>query len=155
MDSADELSNAIRQLYGIIDTLESDFSDHERHFTLDGHLLGSIGEVYVAERYNIRLFVSSFKGHDGVIKDRRERLVQIKVTQSRTRKKAIGLSSEPEWLLVLQVSVEGEFIEVYNGPGDIVWNLVKDKPKPSNGQYQVALRRLLELNESVADDDRI
>ena len=155
MDSADELSNAIRQLYGITDTLESDFSDHERHFTLDGHLLGSIGEVYVAERYNIRLFVSSFKGHDGVIKDRRERLVQIKVTQSRTRKKAIGLSSEPEWLLVLQVSVEGEFIEVYNGPGDIVWNLVKDKPKPSNGQYQVALRRLLELNESVADDDRI
>ena len=155
MDSADELSNAIRQLYGITDTLESDFSDHERHFTLDGHLLGSIGEVYVAERYNIRLFVSSFKGHDGVIKDRRERLVQIKVTQSRTRKTAIGLSSEPEWLLVLQVSVEGEFIEVYNGPGDIVWNLVKDKPKPSNGQYQVALRRLLELNESVADDDRI
>lgn len=155
MDSADELSNAIRQLYGIIDTLESDFSDHERHFTLDGHLLGSIGEVYVAERYNIRLFVSSFKGHDGVTKDRRERLVQIKVTQSRTRKRAIGLSSEPEWLLVLQVSVEGESIEVYNGPGDIVWNLVKDKPKPSNGQYQVALRRLLELNESVADDDRI
>ena len=155
MHSTDELRNTIRQLYGIIDTLETHFSEHERHFTLDGHLLGSIGEVYVAERYNIKLFISSFKGHDGITKDGSERLVQIKVTQSRARKKAIGLSSEPKWLLVLQVNDEGEFIEVYNGPGDIVWNLVKDKPKPSNGQYQVALSRLLELNESVADDDRI
>ena len=155
MHSTDELRNTIRQLYGIIDTLETHFSEHERHFTLDGHLLGSIGEVYVAERYNIKLFISSFKGHDGITKDGNERLVQIKVTQSRARKKAIGLSSEPKWLLVLQVNDEGEFIEVYNGPGDIVWNLVKDKPKPSNGQYQVALSRLLELNESVADDDRI
>lgn len=155
MHSTDELSDAIKQLYGVIDTLETDFSEHERHFTLDGHLLGSIGEVYAAERYNIKLFISSFKGHDGVTKDERERLVQIKVTQSRARKKAIGLSSEPKWLLVLQVNDGGEFIEVYNGPGDIVWNLVKDKPRPTNGQYQVALSRLLELNESVADDDRI
>ncbi len=155
MHSTDELSDAIRQLYRIIDTLETDFSEHNRRFTLDGHLLGSIGEVYVAERYNIKLFISSFKGHDGITKDGSERLVQIKVTQSRARKKAIGLSSEPKWLLVLQVNDEGEFIEIYNGPGDIVWNLVKDKQKPSNGQYQVALSRLLELNESVADDDRI
>ena len=107
MHSTDELRNTIRQLYGIIDTLETHFSEHERHFTLDGHLLGSIGEVYVAERYNIKLLISSFKGHDGITKDGSERLVQIKVTQSRARKKAIGLSSEPKWLLVLQVNDEG------------------------------------------------
>lgn len=155
VDQISGLGDAIRRLYEIVDSLETGYSKYERHFTLDGHLLGSIGEVYVAKRYNVRLLTSSAKGHDGITNDGRERLVQIKVTQERARKKAIGLSSEPEWLIVLQVSDRGKFSEVYNGRGEAVWNLVKDKPMPQNGQRQVTLGTLRELNQSVPDVDRI
>ena len=112
------LSEEIRRLYGIVDELESVCCEHGRHFTLDGHLLGSIGEVYAAERYGLRLLTSSAKRHDAVTED--GRLVQIKVTQSRAKKKTVPLSHEPDYLLVLVVDESGQFEEVYNGLVDLM-----------------------------------
>ena len=50
----------------------------KRPFTPDGHMIGSIGEVYAQEYYGIQLYDPSYKGHDGVWQ---EREVQIKTTQ--------------------------------------------------------------------------
>ena len=147
--SAAKLGDAIRKLYGLVNLLEEDYARYERHFTIDGHLLGSIGEVYAAERYGIELLKSSSKTHDGVSAD--GRLVQIKVTQ----RKSVALSSEPNYLLVLHVDEGGKFDEVYNGPGSSVWDLVRDKRLPKNGQYQISLTKLAGLNASVSEDDRI
>lgn len=55
MRKDEKLSESIRELYAIVNRLETDYSQHNRHFTLDGHLLGSIGEVYAAERYGCLL----------------------------------------------------------------------------------------------------
>lgn len=151
MRKDEKLSESIRELYAIVNRLETDYSQHNRHFTLDGHLLGSIGEVYATERYGIELTKSSSECHDGTTKDERKRDVQIKVTQRNT----IGLSSEPKYLIVLRIDERGSFEEVFNGPGDIVWELVKDKKLPKNGQYQISLSKLRALNENVALEDRI
>lgn len=151
MHKDEKLSETIRELYAIVNRLEADYSKHHRHFTLDGHLLGSIGEVYAAERYGIELAKSSSERHDGTTVDERKRRVQIKVTQ----RSSIGLSSEPEYLLVLKIDENGSFEEVFNGPGDIVWKLVKNKKLPKNGQYQISLSKLRTLNENVASADRI
>ena len=146
---AEKLSETIRTLYGIVRGLESDYECHNRHFTLDGHLLGSIGEVYAAERYGIKLYTSSAETHDGEAKD--GRLVQIKVTQ----RKSIGIGSEPAYLLVLHIDEMGGFHEVYNGPGGPVWDLVRNKPMPKNGQYQISLSKLTKLDAEVKGEDRI
>lgn len=151
MRKDEKLSESIRELYAIVNRLETDYSQHNRHFTLDGHLLGSIGEVYATERYGIEFAKSSSECHDGTTKDERKRDVQIKVTQRNT----IGLSSEPKYLIVLRIDERGSFEEVFNGPGDIVWELVKDKKLPKNGQYQISLSKLRTLNENVALEDRI
>ncbi len=151
MRKDEKLSESIRELYAIVNRLETDCSQHNRHFTLDGHLLGSIGEVYATERYGIELTKSSSECHDGTTKDERKRDVQIKVTQRNT----IGLSSEPKYLIVLRIDERGSFEEVFNGPGDIVWELVKDKKLPKNGQYQISLSKLRTLNKNVALEDRI
>lgn len=151
MHEDEKLSETIRELYAIVNRLETDYSQHNRLFTLDGHLLGSIGEVYAAERYGIELFRSSCERHDGETKDGTKRRVQVKVTQ----RSSIGLSSEPEYLLVLKIDKNGSFEEVFNGPGDIAWELVKNKKLPKNGQYQISLSELRTLNKNVAPDDRI
>lgn len=151
MRKDEKLSESIRELYAIVNRLETDYSQHNRHFTLDGHLLGSIGEVYATERYGIELTKSSSECHDGTTKDERKRDVQIKVTQRNT----IGLSSEPKYLVVLRIDERGSFEEVFNGPGDIVWKLVKDKKLPKNSQHQISLSKLRTLNENVALEDRI
>ena len=151
------LSQAIRDLYAIVDRLGEECAEHDRHFTLDGHLLGSIGEVYAAERYGISLYTSSKKAHDGWKVDAtgRRREVQIKVTQTRAKRKAAPISHKPDYLIVLLVDEDGSFEEVYNGPGTKVWDLVKDRPRPSNGQYQITLSKLRGLNAEVREVDRI
>lgn len=157
MKDAECLSQAIRDLYAIVDRLEEKCAEHGRHFTLDGHLLGSIGEVYAAERHGISLYTSSKKAHDGWKVDTagRRREVQIKVTQTRAKRRVVPISHKPDYLIVLLADEDGLFEEVYNGPGTKVWDLVKDRPKPSNGQYQIALGKLRELDAEVLEEDRV
>lgn len=157
MQDAECLSKAIRDLYAIVDRLGEECAEHDRHFTLDGHLLGSIGEVYVAERHGISLYTSSKKAHDGWKVDATGRRceVQIKVTQTRAKRKVVPISHQPDYLIVLLVDEDGSFEEVYNGPGTKVWDLVKDRPKPSNGQHQITLNKLRGLNAEVREEDRV
>ena len=66
----------IQELIKIVSDLETVFPG--RHFTIDGHLVGSIGEVMAAYYYGIDLYDASAKRHDGVVDGRQ---VQIKVMQ--------------------------------------------------------------------------
>lgn len=113
-----------------------------RHFTLDGHLVGSIGECLAAHYYGLTLLPASARAHDATCAAGE---VQIKTTQRST----IGIRCEPRHLLVLRLRPDGAFDEVFNGPGSLVWPLVQHKPRPSNGQYQVRLATLSRLMRSV------
>ena len=143
------LADIIRRLYDIVGELERDYGEHGRHFTVDGHLIGSIGEVYAAERYGIKLFTSSRPVHDGRASD--GRLVQVKVTQ----RDSVALSDNPDYLIVLKIDGAGRFIEIYNGPGKPVWDLFRNRVRPKNGQYQVSLSRLKAMAGDVEMCDRI
>ena len=61
------LSDKIKQLYKITNELEQTYPG--RKFTVDGHLVGSIGEVIVAEHYGLSLLPNSTKTHDAVSKE--------------------------------------------------------------------------------------
>ena len=147
MNNLQELTSIINELYALTARLEEIYPG--RHFTPDGHLVGSIGEVYARERCGIELFVASKKAHDGKAPD--GRLVQIKATQRRS----VGIYEEPSYLLVFSIDDEGHLTEVYNGPGRPVWQLFAGKKRPKTGQYQVSLSRLRALNEGVLPEDRI
>src|SRR5262245_63415335 len=101
---------------------------HGRHFTPDGHMVGSLGEALARYHYRIELAAASLYCHDGTCDGKQ---VQIKATQG----KRIALSSEPEHLLVLLLLRDGSIEERYNGPGGPVWKTVAHKPRPKNGQY--------------------
>ena len=76
----DEKMNMIKQqvqrLVEIVAQLEAEFPG--RHFTLDGHLVGSIGEVMAAYYYGIELYAASTEIHDGEVDGKK---VQIKISQ--------------------------------------------------------------------------
>ena len=147
VDKVQELTHIINELYELTGKLEGMYPG--RHFTPDGHLVGSIGEAFAAERYGISLFAAGHKTHDGTAPD--GRLVQIKATQRRS----VGISGEPDYLLVFSIDNESRIKEVYNGPGHPVWRLVAHKKLPKTGQYQVSLARLKELDQGVRPEDRI
>ena len=129
------LKKKLTELQCIVRDLETAFKNDNRKFTLDGHLLGSIGEMYSKLSYDIELYKPSTKGHDGKLKSNAE--VQIKITQG----KNIVLSSKPEHLIILSLKNDGEIEEIYNGSGDLVWNLTAAKTK------RISLTKIKTLNK--------
>jgi hypothetical protein len=126
----------VRELYGVVRRLEAMFPG--RHFTPDGHLVGSIGEAIASHYYGIELSPASTQGYDGIREGKR---VEVKATQGA----AVSLSSGPEHLLVLKLMPDGGFEEHYNGPGAPVWALLAKRKPTKNGQQQVRLTVLRAL----------
>ena len=138
------LEEKIRELYRITAELEEKYPG--RRFTLDGHLVGSIGEVLAAYYYGIDLYTASTEVHDGIIHDRE---VQIKITQQ----DSIQISAEPDYLIVLYLTKKGQVFEVYNGPGKEPWDSASKKDSHNNRHMRV--NRLMELDMKVSSEKRI
>jgi hypothetical protein len=62
-----QVPRLIRQLYAIAAELEAHFPG--RRFTLDGHLVGSIGEILAALHDGLVLLPSSSEGHGAPAED--------------------------------------------------------------------------------------
>lgn len=135
----------VRRLYEITSELERLFPG--RRFTLDGHLVGSIGEALAAHRYDLTLMRSSSKGHDAKAADGRR--VQVKVTQGHR----VALYSSPEHLLVLRLLPTGAVEEAYNGPGAPAWRRAGKRQK--NGQRTISFRRLHQVAARLRPADRL
>lgn len=137
----------VQQLYATVKELEEIFPG--RHFTPDGHMVGSLGECLVADAYALELRTASNKGYDAVTESGLE--IEIKATQSNS----VAFRCQPEHTIIIKIQPDGTFKEIYNGPGALVWEQFKGKRLPSNGQFQVSLTKLRKLNESVAQADRV
>ena len=74
----EEVKGLLDQLYAASGRLEALFPG--RKFTLDGHLVGSVGEVIAAYMLDLDLARASRQGHDAFAPDRRQ--VEIKLTAS-------------------------------------------------------------------------
>lgn len=135
----------IQELYSIIHKLEKHFPG--RHFTPDGHLIGSIGEVLASYHYGLELLSAGTETHDAKTHD--GKMVQIKATQG----KSIGIRSEPEYLLVLKILPTGETEEVFNGPGKLAWDSAGKMQK--NGQRSISVSKLKRLMENLGFKSRL
>ncbi len=143
MDNSSFVKEKITELLCIVEELEEKFPG--RRFSLDGHLLGSIGEVLAAEYYGITLFPNNTKTHDGEVDGKK---VQIKVTQG----DSVDIMDVPEYLLVLFLNKSDKNIyEVYNGP--CAW--LENYEKSGNGWYTRSLTTLFKLNNGVSDNERL
>ena len=139
------ITKIIQDLFETVRELELRYPG--RKFSIDGHLLGSLGEVIAAEYYGLTLLPNSYEKHDA--KDKQGRMVQIKATQINR----IAISSEPDYLIVIQITPDGNWSEIYNGAGSRVWNNAGKMQK--NGQRPISIAKLRSLMESVQENETI
>lgn len=139
MNDINYLYQQVKRLVHISSDLNKRF---DRSFTLDGHLMGSIGEVIAAYEYDIELLPASYKTHDAITSDKK--FIQIKITQG----KKINISSEPDYLLVLKLTDNEEIKEIYNGRGMSAWNGAGKENK--NGR-PISIAKLEHLNIEETD----
>jgi hypothetical protein len=134
-----DISRIVKQLYELVNELETLYP--HRRFTLDGHLVGSIGEILAAYQFDLDLLPHSSAGHDAVSREGKN--VEIKVTQ----RKSIGLRSKPDHLLVLKLNPDGNADVVFNGPGELAWNQAGKMQK--NGQKAISLSKLTLIMDNL------
>ena len=143
-DKMDMVKQQVQKLVGIVKELEAEFPG--RHFTLDGHLVGSIGEVMAAYYYGIELYIASTEIHDGEVDGKK---VQIKISQQDN----IVINHEPDYLIVLYLNKNGSIYEVYNGTGKLPWESASKRDSHNNKHMRV--NKLMEMDRTVPDEDRI
>ena len=143
-EKMEKIQKRVQELISIVRELEADFPG--RHFTLDGHLVGSIGEVMAAYYYGIELYKASVIAHDGEINGRK---VQVKITQQDN----VVINNEPEHLIVLYLKKAGQVFEVYNGPGKPAWDIASKRDSHNNRHMMI--NKLMQLDQTILSEDRI
>lgn len=142
----------IKELLNITQNLKAKYG---RSFTLDGRLVGDIGEVLAAEKYGLELYSENTPLHDGKEKTT-GREVQIK--SSFKGNSYFPCGEVPAYFLSLNINESGELEELYNGPGQYVVDhyIIKNRLKPyKNHYYTLAKGVLKRLNEEVPKDMKI
>jgi hypothetical protein len=137
----DKVNRLIRSLYCVVKELEEEFVDENRKFTLDGHLVGSIGEVVAAYSFGLKTYRAGTRTHDG---EKDGKIGYVKLTGGNRN---VALSSKPDHPIVMQLR-EFKFSLVYNGPGAIVWDRCSGDPaKP--GQRPIGLATLRKIQRDT------
>jgi len=147
-----DINPEIKQLFHIIQSLEHKTG---RHFTMDGHLVGSIGEFCMAAMYDLTLVQASTKGYDALSKQGKK--VEIKTTQKRRIAFRQDDRFEAELALVGVLEAEGNINVIYNGPISLIWNYFTDRAVriSSSGQYSIGVATLKKLDQLVQEEDQI
>ena len=120
-------------------------------FTLDGKLVGDIGEAIAAELFGLTLKPGGGTGMDGHVPDGRS--VQVKATGTGRGPVFRNVDARADHLIFIEFDfekLEGEI--VFNGPEHIA---LQDMPDKWTDQRPVSPRRIRVLNQTVADGDRL
>jgi hypothetical protein len=117
-----------------------------RNFTLDGRLVGDIGEMLAAQYLELTLDETQRRGHDGVTTiEGVERQVQVKCRKATPM---VNFSTVPELLVVIVFSDDWtEWDIVYNGPGALL------EPKAVAAGFEVDADKRIRRNGARASLD--
>lgn len=151
MTDAITIPEAVKQLLDIVGKLRASYATSNKQFTLDGRLVGDIGEVLAAEAYDITLFDDLQKHHDATCSD--GRLVQIKATMKSSL--TFPVDHVPDYYIGIKIHDDGSFAEIFNGPGHVARAAIARRKATKTNLHSVSISALRKLNVGVAAADRV
>jgi len=145
----ENIACALQQLCSAVEGLQQSYP--MKRFTLDGRLVGDIGEIVASLHYALTLNEGLTKHHDAVSDDGRN--VQIKATFSSHL--TFPINHVPDYYIGIKLNRDGTFEEIYNGPGSLIKEALSRRKPTSNGLHGGLMSQLRKLNVLVDDSDRI
>lgn len=145
----------IRELLEITERLRQKYKDLGKQFSLDGKLVGDIGEVLAAEAYGLELYPENTPIHDGYQKLTMKN-VQIKATFKGYC--YFPFKHVPDYFLAIHILENGKIEEMYNGTGQFLKDnyVISRGLKAYNKTYYTLSRGILEeLNQRKDNIDKI
>jgi hypothetical protein len=147
MSKREAINDALALVFNAIERLTEAFPN--RAFTIDGRLVGDIGEVIAALEYDVVLDDISQANHDGKTSDGRN--VQIKATF----KDSLTFKTIPEYYLGFKLYEDGRHEEVFNGPGQIISDHFAHRSGIGTSLLSFPVSKLRDLSSTVPSHERI
>ena len=147
MTAQTTIEEALTSIFRGIERLHEAFPS--RAFTIDGRLVGDIGEVIAELEYDLILDEVSVRDHDAQMPNGRR--VQIKATF----KDSLTFTTCPEYYLGFKLHRDGRFEEVFNGPGTLILEKFSYRNNIGKKQISIPITRLRALSDQVDVADRV
>jgi hypothetical protein len=144
---SNELELGLKHIFRGIRALRNAYS--RKKFTIDGRLVGDIGEVVAATYYDISLYDVQKPGHDGHTSDGKK--VQVKATF----KESLTFSSVPDYYLGIKLFENGKYEEIFNGPGKVIFDHYKHRAGIGTKLLSFPIKELKVLSQGVAAKKKI
>jgi hypothetical protein len=119
-----------------------------RRFTIDGRLVGDVGEIIAELEYGIILHEVSQPNHDGITTDGRN--VQIKATF----KDSLTFKTTPDYYLGFKLYPDGRYEEIFNGPGRLIQERFAHRRGIGKTLLSFPIAKLRELSKQVPTNER-
>jgi hypothetical protein len=150
------MKEELKVLFRTIEKLKQKYKHHNKSFTLDGKLVGDIGEVLVAEHYGLTLYNNNEPIYDGYVTDDESKKVQIKASFNEYFYFTKDTNNKPDYFIAVLLKQDGTFEEIYNGRGEFLYDtLLKHLPVDRKHPYRLSVKKLKELNKSNENTDKI
>lgn len=142
-------AEALKQLYDARNALREHFPGLS--FTLDGRMVGDVGEAIATRQWAFTPLPSNSKTHDVTTASGLK--VQIKTTQQTQNGKGVGLGLDKrsfDHLIVIQIHEDATYNVLYDGPGSYL-----DKKRDGKKSASLTVKQLRELNTEVPKNEKI
>lgn len=147
MNETKAIKEALNNIFKGIESLKDAFPS--RAFTIDGRLVGDLGEIIASLNYDVILHAVQQSDHDGESSDGKK--VQIKATF----KDSLTFRTIPDYYLGLKLFPDGQYEEIYNGPGRLIYEHYKHRKGIGEVLLSFPLSELQKLSGSVPPSNRI
>ena len=148
MPQDDSITEALRVIFSGIEMLQR-ISENSRQFTIDGRLVGDIGEIIAAREFDIVLDQTQRPTHDAKTLDGRD--VQIKATF----KESLTIKIVPDLYIGLKLFRDGNHEVVFNGPGKIIGDVVSHRKGSGVELLSVPIAVLRRLSANVSESEKV
>ena len=150
-EKLNKLQAEIMNLHHSVSTLKELFESKKKGFTLDGRLVGDIGEVIAEELFQIKLHEKLKQHYDAVTLYKPELNIQIKASF----KESLTYNHNPDYYIGIKLYENGEFRVVYNGPGKNIHEEFKHRKGIGEKLLSFPIKKLEEISAGIEDEKRI
>lgn len=147
LDMNESISNSLSLIFKGIEGLRQSFTG--RKFTIDGRLVGDVGEVIAELEYDLELDDVSQPTHDATCS--KGRRVQIKATFQ----KSLTFRTTPDYYIGLKLNEDGSYEEIFNGPGSVIYSRFAHRQGIGEKLLSFPINELRLLSLSVPEEMRI
>ena len=143
----------IQQLLDITSSLKKEFQG-KLNFSLDGRLVGDIGEALVSEMFDIELYGKNNHNYDGFHRSTKK---QVQIKASMAYNFSYPFDIDLEHFIAVHIEPDGTLEVLYNGPGKYINKFLKDNNRKPYRNIWTAItaNHLKELNDKLDESEKL